>query len=44
MKIESAVLRRMGPLPFWRGSKKLLPELERIYKKAATFCRDNLSH
>ena len=35
MKIESAVLRRLGPVPFWRGSVKCLDELQRIYKKAA---------
>jgi len=35
MKIESPVLRRLGPVPFWRGSAKCLDELQRIYKKAA---------
>ena len=35
MKIESAVLRRLGPVPFWRGEKKCLDELQRLYKKAA---------
>ena len=35
MKIESPVLRRLGPVPFWRGSVKCLDELQRIYKKAA---------
>ena len=39
MKIESAVLRRLGPVPFWRGEKKCLDELQRIYKKAADAAR-----
>ena len=34
MKIESPVLRRLGPVPFWRGTGKCLDELQRIYKKA----------
>lgn len=35
MKIESPVLRRLGPVPFWRGTSKCLDQLQRIYKKAA---------
>ena len=35
MKIESPVLRRLGPVPFWRGTVKCLEELQRIYKKAS---------
>ena len=35
MKIESPVLRRLGPVPFWRGESKCLEALQRIYKKAA---------
>ena len=35
MKIESPILRRLGPVPFWRGGKKCLDELQRIYTKAA---------
>lgn len=34
MKIESPVLKRLGPVPFWRGNVKCLTELERIYRKA----------
>lgn len=34
MKIETPVLRRLGPVPFWRGTVKCLDELERIYRKA----------
>ena len=36
MKIETPVLKRLGPIPFWRGSVKCLDELERIYRKART--------
>ena len=42
MKIESAVLRRLGPVPFWRGEKKCLDELQRIYKKAAEAAGEKL--
>lgn len=34
MKIETPLLRRLGPVPFWRGEKKCLDTLERIYRKA----------
>ena len=34
MKIESPVLKRLGPVPFWRGSSKCLDELQRMYKRA----------
>lgn len=36
MKIETPVLKRLGPIPFWRGTVKCLAELERIYRKAAS--------
>ena len=42
MKIESAVLRRLGPVPFWRGEKKCLDELQRIYKKAAEAAKEKV--
>ena len=35
MKIESPVLKRLGPVPFWRGTVRILDELQRIYTKAA---------
>ena len=35
MKIETPILRRLGPVPFWRGSTKCLNELQRIYTRAA---------
>ena len=34
MKIETPILRRLGPVPFWRGETKCLNELERIYRRA----------
>ncbi len=43
MKIDSPVLKRLGPVPFWRGEKKCLAELDRLYKKARTFASDRLS-
>lgn len=35
MKIETPILRRLGPVPFWRGEQKCLDELERMYRRAA---------
>lgn len=43
MKIESSVLKRLGPVPFWRGEKKCLAELNRIYKKAKASAQARLS-
>ena len=34
MKIESPVLRRLGPVPFWRGEKKCIDTLDAIYRRA----------
>ena len=34
MKIETPILRRLGPVPFWRGSAKCLDELESVYRRA----------
>ena len=34
MKIETPILRRLGPIPFWRGEKRCLDALERIYRRA----------
>jgi len=44
MKIESPVLRRLGPVPFWRGSVRCLDELQRIYKKAAESAAQRLEN
>ena len=40
MKIETPVLKRLGPVPFWRGQGKCLEELERIYRKAVAAARE----
>ena len=42
MKIESAVLRRLGPVPFWRGGKKCLDGLQRFYNKAAEAAQEKV--
>jgi len=34
MKIETPVLKRLGPVPFWRGSDKCLDSLETVYRRA----------
>ena len=34
MKVDLAVLRRLGPIPFWRGEKKCMDQLEDMYKRA----------
>ena len=33
MKTDT-VIRRVGPVPFWRGEKRVLEQLEEIYRKA----------
>ena len=43
MKIESPVLRRLGPVPFWRGETKCLERLEEMYRKAAEAARGRLA-
>lgn len=43
MKIETPVLKRLGPVPFWRGEKKCLDELQRIYNRAADAAREKLN-
>lgn len=40
MKTETPLLKRLGPIPFWRGEKKCLSELDRLYKKARAFARE----
>ena len=42
MKIETPILRRLGPVPFWRGTTKCLDELERIYRRAHDFAAEKL--
>ena len=40
---RSEVLRRLGPIPFWRGEEKCLPSLEGIYRKAMTKAKEVLN-
>ena len=35
MKNDFPVLKRLGPVPFWRGERKCLETLEAIYRRAA---------
>lgn len=34
MKSEPAVLKRLGPVPFWRGERKCLDLLSEMYSRA----------
>jgi hypothetical protein len=34
MKISTPILRRLGPIPFWRGTSKCMAELESVYRRA----------
>lgn len=34
MKIETPILKKLGPIPFWRGGEKCLDSLERMYRRA----------
>ncbi|GEM_PF-1025580 len=34
MKSETPILKRLGPVPFWRGTAKCLDTLEEIYRRA----------
>lgn len=43
MKIETPILKRLGPVPFWRGSARCLDELERIYRKAMESAAETLA-
>ncbi|MGN0855055.1 MAG: hypothetical protein ACI4R9_06010 [Kiritimatiellia bacterium] len=43
MKIETPVLKRLGPIPFWRGEEKCLDALERAYRKAMESARQRLA-
>lgn len=44
MKIESPVLKRLGPVPFWRGEKKCLAELGEIYRRAMAAATQKLEN
>ena len=34
MKQEFEVLRRLGPVPYWRGERKCMDALESVYRAA----------
>jgi len=34
MKTESPVLKRLGPVPFWRGERRCLEALGEMYRRA----------
>jgi len=34
MKIDSPVLKRLGPIPFWRGERRCIDALEEMYRRA----------
>ena len=42
MKIETPILKRLGPVPFWRGERKCLDTLETSYKRAMESARTML--
>ena len=44
MKIETPMLRRLGPVPFWRGERKCLDELERMYRRAIADAEESLGN
>ena len=44
MKIDTPILKRLGPIPFWRGHDRCLDSLEAIYKQAAEKARGALAH
>jgi hypothetical protein len=42
MRSDPPVLRRLGPVPFWRGEQKCLSVLEPIYRRAMENARSAL--
>ena len=42
MKAEERTLKRLGPVPFWRGETKCLEALRRMYARAAEAARRRL--
>ena len=42
MRSDPPVLRRLGPVPFWRGEQKCHSVLEPIYRKAMENARSAL--
>ena len=43
MKIETPLLERMGPVPFWRGEERCLESLETAYRRASLRAEEALS-
>ena len=43
MKVETPILRRLGPVPFWRGEERCLDGLEKMYAKAMESARRALA-
>ena len=43
MKCESAVLKRLGPVPFWRGERKCLDALGEMYGRAMERAKERLA-
>lgn len=43
MAIKTPILKRLGPIPFWRGEKKCLDEFEKIYQKAISAATSTLN-
>ena len=39
MKAEVPIIRRLGPVPFWRGEEKCLVQLENAYRRAMEAAR-----
>lgn len=44
MKTEIPILKRLGPVPFWRGEKKCLAELNQIYRRAMAAATELLAN
>lgn len=42
MRNDPPVLRRLGPVPFWRGEQRCLSVLEPIYRRAMKNAHDIL--
>lgn len=42
MKIETPVLKRLGPVPFWRGESRCLDSLETMYRRAISAAENKL--
>ena len=37
------ILKKLGPVPFWKGEEKCLPALDAIYRRAADKARETLA-